>query len=262
MKSFFSFLLFITFNTFSQTSYITIKGKVTDTENNEPVEKVNVFLKLSNQVNLLLVTDSTGTYKFNFFIDSPLTCTVSVGTDKYTKSKTFDELGFLANKDTGHFELLTRTLFEKNFNLKPVYGCGRIIPYIYFKTNQIVHCNDSLNKIDSVQYKTFNYAINDIVKYLTKNPTIIVELQGHASSKEKNSQYLSEYRAQLIKEVLSAKGINRKRIKIKGWGNKKLLIRDNVIKKAETPEKKAEFHIKNQRVLLRIISWDFEGDKK
>jgi hypothetical protein len=243
MKSFFSLLLFlfITFNAFSKTSYITIKGQVTDRDNHEPIEKVNVFLKLSNQVNLLFITDSAGAYKFNFFIDSPLTCTVSIGTDKYTKSKTFDEYGFLATRDTGHFELYTKTLFEKNFSLTPVYGCERIIYPFLFSTDQILTCNDSLNQIDSTQFKTYNYIIKDIVKYLTKNPTMMVELQGHASSKEKNSQYLSEYRAQLIKEVLVVKGINRKRIKIKGWGNKKLLIKDDVIKKAETAEKKLNF---------------------
>ena len=75
---------------------------------------------------------------------------------------------------------------------------------------------------------------------------------------EKNNELLALYRTQLIKEVLIAKGINKNRITTKGWGNTKLLIKDKVIKKAKSQEEKLALHTKNQRVVFRIISWDFK----
>jgi outer membrane protein OmpA-like peptidoglycan-associated protein len=81
---------------------------------------------------------------------------------------------------------------------------------------------------------------------------------GHASTLEKNHELLSLYRAQLVGEALIAKGINRQRIQAKGWGNHKLLIRDETIKKAKTCDEKMALHIKNQRVVFKIVSWDFK----
>jgi hypothetical protein len=65
----------------------------------------------------------------------------------------------------------------------------------------------------------------------------------------------------LIKEILAAKGINRERLFVKGWGNQKLLIPDSIIKKAKTKEEKLALHIRNQRVVFKFISWHFVEKK-
>ncbi|MES2760580.1 MAG: OmpA family protein [Bacteroidota bacterium] len=130
--------------------------------------------------------------------------------------------------------------------------------YIYFNTNSIISCNDSLHQLDSMRVQTFDYACKEMITILKENPTIIIEVVGHASTQEKNHELLSLYRAQLIKEILVAKSVNTKRIKTRGWGNHKLLIKDDFIKKARTKEEKQSLHIRNQRVYYRVIDWDFK----
>ena len=60
---------------------------------------------------------------------------------------------------------------------------------------------------------------------LSQNQNIIVEIAGHTDAvgtKEYN-QYLSLRRAQAVKEYLTKKGINTRRIKAKGYGKSKPL---------------------------------------
>lgn len=249
------FIFLFSFPCISQT-IITIKGVVISQDNSEKIENALVVLKLDGY-QFEQKTDTTGKYIFTFSSVRTSTCSVTVHSDKHTKSKSH-ELGFMATKDAGNFILDSNAIFEKNFLLNPIIGCGRIIHPFFFKTNQIVIYNDSLNKADSLQFKSYDYAINDLIKYLKKEPNLTFEIQGHASSQEKSPQLLSENRAQLIKEILAAKGINRERLFVKGWGNQKLLIPDSIIKKEKTKEEKLILHSKNQRVIFRIRSWDFK----
>jgi hypothetical protein len=43
----------------------------------------------------------------------------------------------------------------------------------------------------------------------------------------------------------------------KGWGEKKLLVKDDVINKAKTKEEKEALHAKNRRTVFRIVNWDY-----
>jgi outer membrane protein OmpA-like peptidoglycan-associated protein len=242
---------------FSQERIVTISGTVRCTIDSELVKEAKVFLKLSDGTNYMHVTDSTGNYKFSLFTDTSITFILSIGTDKQTTSKTF-VFGFLASKDRILGNLRTSNHYLKNFNLTPVTGGGEVSLRVLFNTNSILSCNDSLNRFDSTRYKTFEAECNLLYSILKKEPTVTIELQGHASTLEKNHELLSLYRAQLIKEVLVAKGINRNRIAAKGWGNHKLLVRDETIKKAKTEEEKNALHLKNQRVVFRITGWDFK----
>ena len=147
----------------------------------------------------------------------------------------------------------------KNFELSAITNCFTRLPTIFFYTNSILSCNDSIYRVDSTYNYKFDDACNSLYTTLKENPTVVIELQGHASAKEKNPDELALYRAQLIKEILVAKGINRKRIETKGWGNHKRLVKDDVIKKVKTNEEKNALHTKNQRVVFRILNWDFEN---
>jgi outer membrane protein OmpA-like peptidoglycan-associated protein len=239
----------------AQVDIVTIKGTVT-TGDNEPVENALIFFRSSRGDSFLKKTDSLGNYEYKIKKDQTSTFTISIGTDKLTKSKN-SLSGFLANKDSGSGDLFSYNEYIKNFSLTKVISCGPA-PSIRFNTNSIISCNDSLSKIDSIQYLGFDNTINFLYSTFLENPSVIIQLQGHASSIEKNHEALALYRAQLIKEILVAKGINRKRIEVKGWGNHKLLITDLVINKAKTKEEKMILHLKNQRVVFRIISWDFK----
>lgn len=236
---------------------VSIKGSVRSANENDPVINAYIFTKLEGGYILLQKTDSAGKYQFNFTIDKPSSYTVSIGTDKLTISK-YHKYGFLANKNIQIGILNNDTIIIKDFTMSAVIACGPVAPAVLFNTNSIISCNDSLAKIDSISFGYLKDAVINLHKTLIENPTIIIEMQGHASSIEKNPEQLALYRTQIIKEILIAKGINKNRLLTKSWGNQKLLIRDNIIKKAKTKEEKLALHLKNQRVVFRIISWDFK----
>lgn len=93
---------------------------------------------------------------------------------------------------------------------------------------------------------------------LLESPEIMLEIDGHASVLEKDPEQLSLKRAELIRQILIEKGINPKRISVKGFGIQKLWITNDMIKKAKSKEEKMFLHTRNQRVNFRVINWDFK----
>lgn len=251
----------LSYCTFAQSNTAILQGVVTVDGSNEPVENAWLHLHLSGGYILEQKTDSTGKYKFSFGFTATSSCTISIGSDKYTKSKTA-KTGFLASKETVIVDLTETREYKKDFVLTKVIYCGPYAPTILFNTNSITSCNDSIAKIDSIQYLSFDNSIQSLYEQLKENSNIIIEIQAHASLIEKNPAQLSLFRAELIKEILIAKGLNSRRIEVKGWGTQKLLIKNNIIRKAKTKEEKQALHTKNQRVVFRVISWDFKEDKR
>lgn len=243
---------------FSQKDSIIIKGSVITELEHKKIENAYVHLISSQGPRYEYKTDSTGKYKFKFYTDAVFSCTISVASDKYTTNRRVHNLGFLATKDVAIFELKPGNIYEKNFELTEVPFCGPIAPSILFYKNSILSCNDSLHQKDSAFYGNFKNIINTLYLSLLEEPTITIEIHGHADYEEKNTDYLSLYRAQFIKELLVTKGINKKRIDVKGRGHEKLIIRKKIIKQAKTSQDKLALHLKNQRVVFRIINWDFK----
>jgi len=251
-------LLSTFFYSFSQKDSIIIKGTVITDSDYKKIQNAYVHLVSSQNHRYEYKTDSSGNYRFRFFTDAVFSCTITVASDKHTSARRFRNLGFLATKNNAVFELVPGKIYNKDFELREIISCGPIAPAILFNPNSILSCNDSIRNVDSVNFESFYNTIQILYFSLKENPTIIIEIIGNASSHEKNAQNLSLYRAQLIKEILIAKGINRNRLLIKSLGNKRLLIKDNIIKKAKTKEEKLALHMRNQRVVFRIISWDFK----
>jgi hypothetical protein len=246
-------------NLSSQVNYISISGNVISADNNDPVNNAIIILKLSSGSILQEKTDSLGRYLFKLKNDITSEFTIEVATDKSTNSKQNKKCGFLANREKEIGNFLYKTDFVKNFKLTDARHCEPPSPKFLFYKNSILSCNDSIYRVDSIYNFKFDDACNSLYITLKENPTVAIELQGHASAQEKNPDELALYRAQLIKEILVAKGINRKRIETKGWGNHKRLVKDEVIKKAKTKEEKNALHTKNQRVVFKVLNWDFEN---
>ncbi len=247
----------LNFHLSSQVNFVSISGNVVSSYNNEYVANAKVHLRLTSGLNYELITDSIGHYEFKIKNDTLSDFEITIATDRITTSKSNKKSGFLATKDFGKGKLNGNISFVKNFELQEAKGCGLVFTVLFYK-NSIISCNDSLHLKDSIYYDTFDDVCNLLYNSLKENPTMIIELQGHSSRQEKNYEELSLYRAHLIKEILVAKGINRRRIETKGWGNRKLFVKDEVIKKAKTNEEKNALHTKNQRVVFRILNWDFK----
>lgn len=105
---------------------------------------------------------------------------------------------------------------------------GFIALYINFETGKSNIKEDSKPIIDQ------------IAEMLKQNPDLKVSIEGHTDNvgNAKSNQTLSESRAKSVMDALTAKGIDKTRLKSKGWGQSKPVSYNN------TDEGKA----KNRRV--------------
>lgn len=252
-------ILFLLLSLFSvaQDKGVLISGKVSCDRGNYGVENALVHLTLSGGYTFSYKTDSSGTYRFAFGIHTPSSCTLSVSINKDSKSMLVRDGCFIKSKETGIIsELHDSTSYVKDFLLHAAF-CEYEQSPVLFYTNSISSCNDSLYQTDSIGYQRFDSVLNELYELLKTNPTIRLEFTGHASMLEhKQAEALALYRAQLMRKLMIAKGIDGKRLSAKGFGNRKLLINDVQIKKIKTPEEKLKLHLKNQRVVFRIVNWD------
>jgi peptidoglycan-associated lipoprotein len=225
-----------------------LTGTVVSEKGNEPVKNAMIHLKGSNGDMFEQKTGADGKYIFK--LKENTSYEVSVATDKNTTSQTYT-IGFLANKDIGKLTTVGENEskdYIKDFALTPVLPGEIRFPAVLYdlgKSTLRPESKDSLNFL----YQT-----------LIDNPTIVIELQAHTDSRgnDKANQKLSEERAKSCVDYLNIeKKIPMARLMSKGWGEKKLLVKDDVINKAKTKEEKEALHAKNRRTVFRIVNWDY-----
>ncbi len=231
-----------------------MKGTVVSTGGNtgvgksEGVANVKVRLEGSNGDIQETMTDKTGGYSFTGLKENT-SYTVSIETNKNSVSEHYPD-GYLASSEKGTFTTVgvnNSKEFVKGFEVKPVEREIRL-PRILFDLDKATLRPESK---DSLEY---------LYKLLIDNPTIIIEIQAHTDSRgsDKKNDKLSQDRAQSVVDYLiNEKKINPARLQAKGYGKRKLLIKDDVIKAVKTKEEQEALHEKNRRVVFRIISWDF-----
>jgi peptidoglycan-associated lipoprotein len=228
--------------------FFNLNGKVVSTENNEPVQNALIRLKGSSGEMFEFKTPADG--KYTFKLKENTSYEVTVATDKNTVSKSF-VLGFLANQEMGKLTTVAENEskdFVKDFALTPVKAEIRFPAVLYElgKADLKPESKDSLNFL----YQT-----------LMDNPGIVIELQAHTDSRgaDDKNQTLSEARAQSCVDYLAIeKKIPLARLMSKGWGEKKLLVKDDEISKAPTKEEKEALHQRNRRTVFRILNWDYQ----
>jgi peptidoglycan-associated lipoprotein len=225
-----------------------LTGTVVSEKGSEPVKNAMIHLKGSNGDMFEQKTGADGKYIFK--LKENTSYEVSVATDKNTTSQTYT-IGFLANKDLGKLTSVGENEskdYIKDFALTPVLPGEIRFPAVLYdlgKSTLRPESKDSLNFL----YQT-----------LIDNPSIVIELQAHTDSRgnDKANQKLSEERAKSCVDYLSLeKKIPMARLMSKGYGEKKLLVKDDVINKAKTKEEKEALHAKNRRTVFRIVNWDY-----
>lgn len=254
-KQLFIFITILCYQiSFSQNDTVYISGKVTaenSYRNGEAVKNALIHLKLSNGGMFESKSNDTGYYflKVKTFQGAG---ELTIATDKNTSFINSKTYGFLASKNDSILDFNKSMLCIKNFALTKITICWSF-PTILFKYNS----TESLDKYSSSREESADSSINFINSVLNEDPTMVIELQGHCDSREKNPDTLSLQRADYLRQALINKGIDKERVLIKGWGAKKLLVKDSVILKATTKEEKEKLHLQNRRVILRIINWDY-----
>ncbi|MBI3520068.1 MAG: PD40 domain-containing protein [Bacteroidetes bacterium] len=239
-----------------------LTGTVVSSENNEPVTNALIHLKGSNGDMFEFKTAADG--KYNFKLKENTSYEVTVATDKSTVSQTF-KLGFLANKDMGKLTTVDENEskdFVKDFALTPVKAEIRFPAVLYAlgKADLLVDPAGTDPSNDTHKPLNSKDSLNFLYQTLIDNPTIIIELQAHTDSRgnDAKNQTLSEARAKsCVDYLVNEKKIPIARLQSKGWGEKKLLVKDDVINKAKTKEEKNALHQKNRRTVFRIVSWDY-----
>jgi outer membrane protein OmpA-like peptidoglycan-associated protein len=98
----------------------------------------------------------------------------------------------------------------------------------------------SLNKSDIT--KDSEFEVNKMAKLLKKSSTMKIEIQGHTDKVggDEHNLQLSYERANSVRDFLISKGINRKRIKIKGFGSRKP-VASNKTEAGKAKNRRTEF---------------------
>lgn len=258
--------MFILTNTFSQTK-IEIFGTVIDQDSNR-LDNIKVLYYVPNGIGIETKTDSLGRYN----ISVPKSSFVSVAKIVFEQ----DQIAFRNKhvKDTSclKYNQFYTKVWRKTYKLDSIKDIDRIsslnhnqtldiicelvrFPAIIFNKNSSLPKNNTNNSGDfNLQIDTINF----IKCYMNSYPETVITIWGHCSYDETNKSDLSLQRATYIKEKLISFGINPKRINVSGFGDTKLLVRKEIVNKAETEDLKALLIEKNRRCNIRIVSWDFK----
>jgi len=99
--------------------------------------------------------------------------------------------------------------------------------------------------INSAMIKRESYAeLDQLVEYMQYKPEIIVEINGHTDNvgKEEANKILSQQRADAVRNFLARKGIDKSRMKSKGFGASQP-IADNATDEGKQKNRRTELKI-------------------
>lgn len=139
--------------------------------------------------------------------------------------------------------------------------CEMRFPVFTFTKNSLVPVADTSFVHDGVDPLRF------ICDVMNDNPSMVMELGGHADSSETRPIALSLKRAQTIADTLIKHGIAPERLAAKGYGAARpLKMADGTVltQRYIRSRPKAEqegLHMLNTRVVFRVIRWDYVPGK-
>ena len=103
-------------------------------------------------------------------------------------------------------------------------------------------------------------SLNYLFDILTKNPDVICELDAHTDIQgdSTSNYFLSEARAKsCVDYLVEVKGISKNRLISKGFGQTKLLVNTDLIKKSKSKKEKETLHQKNRRTEFKVLNTNY-----
>ncbi|HTE32861.1 MAG TPA: OmpA family protein [Chryseolinea sp.] len=177
----------------------------------------NIIVKATQQ--------GPGVFEFSVTSNKPKDYRLSVETGGYV----FFNQTFKIEAATTDEKTLTRTIEMR----KLAVGVVSIMRNIYFD-------------FDKATFKTDAYTeLNKLESMMVQNPGMVVEIAGHTDyvgTKEYN-QYLSLRRAQAVKEFLTKKGIDSRRVKPVGYGKSRPLASNDDESGGRELNRRVEFKV-------------------
>jgi outer membrane protein OmpA-like peptidoglycan-associated protein len=139
--------------------------------------------------------------------------------------------------------------YSKNFSLKEMPDNKPFLMDVPMVKPEV----DKVVVLDNVFFETGKYdlkpesktELDKLVDFLTKNPTLKIEIRGHTDNvgKPSDNLVLSDNRAKSVYQYLVSSGIAKERLTFKGYGETKPIADNN------TPEGRQ----KNRRTEFRIV---------
>lgn len=122
---------------------------------------------------------------------------------------------------------------------------------------RIIVSPEAIFKIDNIYYETASARIlsnsyshlEEMIQIMKEFPELNIEIRAHADARgsSESNKVLSERRAQSVANYLISKGINSRRMKIRGFGDSQII--NDCIKGVPCPDSK---HMQNRRVEFKF----------
>ncbi|WP_175634386.1 OmpA family protein [Pedobacter ghigonis] len=179
-----------------------LEGRVFDKESKQPLAGALVTLAKVNGGILKTESDENGAYKFNLAKESEY----NVSAEKTNYRADVENLATIG--------LTTSAVLKEDLYLEAVVINKAIrIENIYYDFDKWNIRADAAVELDK------------LVKIMTDNPTIWIELGSHTDSRGKDNYNLdlSQKRAESAVQYIISRGINKNRITAKGYGETQLL---------------------------------------
>lgn len=242
-----------------------VSGQITNIDDKTIIPNCPIILKGSDGTLVQTTSDKDGNYSIQLKPEVSYENYTQTNKDLRTASA---PLGFLASDDRGKFSsvgLMESTNFKKDFQLKPVTAEIRFPAVLYAldKAVLLVDATGTAKGNDTGKPINSEDSLSFLLKTLTDNPSIVIELSAHTDSRgsTKHNNDLSQARAQSCVDFLIAKGIPKERLVAKGYGKTKLKITDAQIAKVKTKQEKEALHAINRRTVFKILNWDYVDPK-
>ena len=218
------------------TKRITIlKGVISDEKTLKPVEAFLELIDIDENKTLATFKSNKTTGKYLVSLPSGKNYGLIVRKESYL----FHSENFNISDSAAYQEV------EKDIGLKKIeVGSIIVLKNIFYDYNKATLRDASKNELVR------------LVKLLTENPTIKIELSAHTDSRGGNAynQKLSEERAQSCVDYLIKNGIASDRLVSKGYGETRLIKSNADIAKLKFKDEKEEAHQENRRTEFKIIA--------
>ncbi|UII29324.1 OmpA family protein [Fulvivirga maritima] len=203
---------------------VTITITVVDEDNNPLDAKVSMNSVEDNQV-AGRTRVSAGVFEFKVTNATPVAYSLSVEDEGYV----FQTLRVGVKAATEEPQSMSRKVVMRKLRI----GTRSVLRNIYFNFDQATFKQESYNEL------------NKLASMMSQNPGMHIEISGHTDnigSKDYN-KYLSQKRANAVKDFLVKKGIDSRRISSVGYGEERPLASNDDEKEGRELNRRVEFSV-------------------
>ncbi|WP_188464681.1 OmpA family protein [Marivirga lumbricoides] len=185
---------------------VNLMVRVLDAETGEPIDVTINLKSIPDNLAVPAVKVDKGIY--SFAIVRKKTTDFLLSTEKVGYIFTNKRLSVPASTDK------EQTVRETIRLSKPVVGTRRILKNIYFDFDKATFTIESYDEL------------NKMVKFLEQNPDVNVEIAGHTDNigDKAYNKTLSQMRSNRVVNYLTGKGIDKRRLTSRGYGEEKPLV--------------------------------------